>query len=458
MKYLQAILLLMILVGCGRRSTPLPEPTATATGTLKQNVTPAFVSTSQPSNMPTSHSTASPSKTPTFIGTSIISSSPEQFTPNIIKVCPSVREVELPAMHIPPEYHLLIIEGKQNGGRSVDPFLLFPDNSVIKQLDVSANQANFGISPDYRWFSFYRSGDNEDYNILWVSSIDGSQQWPVIQLHRLNYAKWVSDDLMVIMGSPDAEDFEKFDLWDIKPFMAVNPFTKEQQPINYSGWGGTDRAYYDLLVYQDRLYLLIYEYTWAEVNFYLYDHEQDSSFPVFKMLKEVEPFQLMFMNVPIWFYDMNKYATTVAQEDGIDLAMGLDLNAAKEIEKYEEVMTRILLPEHLMQFHLLGIAPNTNWLLFQHLDFLPPHGPLWGYTLDYPNRLIRDYCYDLDIAGEVKFSPDGRFIAFTQMKSYQNEELIPYEKRMPDTIIMSLETGLITQIPDFTSVGWVINP
>jgi hypothetical protein len=127
---------------------------------------------------------------------------------------------------LPQDIRLLVLPGDPYIGYIYSPLVFFPGNSTPHPIpNIGPASQYYQFSPDHRWIYFYKPGDTETYESVWVSSLDGGEQWQVMQINKNNYAVWVSEQEWFIVGSPNAEDYVQLGAWDIMPFLSINPFT-----------------------------------------------------------------------------------------------------------------------------------------------------------------------------------------------------------------------------------------
>ncbi len=450
---LSLVLLLLIMVaGCTSSQSFSASPMLPTTALTMTPVIIPSMPTSVTTHQPTITSTQLPPTEPVqlYTPTSIVTATPVQeiFSPVLKTICPSQQVVSFDDLEIPQDLRLLLLQGTVNSYPAVSslPLIISPGD-LIPQPILEDELLAYQVSPDHKWISYYRPGDDEYHFMLWISSLDGQQQWPVIPIAKNNYAVWASENEMFIVGSPLAEELE---IWDYFPFTSINPFTLDQQHLTYLvGSPIEGRYYYGSMNIGGRSYAM---YGRLNLVDYLYDYSQEIEIPVFQWLNEIDYLELQSIK-PIWIYDESKFAVTVARPDGIDVALGLDIFLAGEEMQYAEVMKRIILPEHLLPLYLLGIGSDEGLLALQRAGYSSPiGGPNWFYIFNYQSMEVRDYCLDLpDSAGPARFSPDGRFIALSL-----NDYSATSEHDRYSVVVIDLEKGTIAYLDGYTVVGWGI--
>lgn len=383
-------------------------------------------------------------------------------TPKIINLCPVERVVPLADLGLNAQTRLLMLPADvdlhrpiKTGLWSLSPFEVIPQyiSSIIPEEDEMVND-DFQISPDYQWISFLRWKEGDADRALWISSLDGMQQWEVVKIRANSYAQWVSDKEMVIVGITDEERFENIEgripFYVYVPLLSINPFTLEAHPLTTLPEERTDRFLIDYFRNMDSSYELYSIGAGPVDKFVLYRYSDDTSQSVFKWLTGKDWVNAITMQ--IWLLADNTFTVTVTRPYGMDLASGLDLQAITLQQGYDEVMRKIVLPDKMMPFFVLARFPNNApFLLLEQttVDYYPPIG---FYVLDYQNMIIRDYCFDPSFRGDIiDISPDGHFLATT---FYENPLTESGDKWI---VVLNLDTGYISYIPDYQFIGWGID-
>jgi hypothetical protein len=454
MKQLLSMVLLLLVLVVGCTSTPSSSGSPRLP-TTSLTIVPAIITplpTSVTTQQPTITSTLLPPPEPVPLNspTSMVTSTPVQkvFSPELITICPSQQVVSFDALELHQDLRLLLLQGTVNSYPAVpsSPLIISPGD-LIPQPILEDEFLTYQVSPDHKWISFERPGDDDNHLMLWISSLDGQQQWPVIPIAKNYYPVWTSENEIFIVGSPLAKELE---IWDYFPFLSINPFTLEQRLLTYLAVSpAIGRYYYGSINIGGRSYAM---YGRLNLVDYLYDYSQEIELPVFQWLNEID--LLGMQNIqPIWIYDENKFAVTVARSDGIDVALGLDIFWAGKEMRYPEVMKRIVLPEHLLPLFMLGIGSDEGLLALQRAGYSSPvGGPNWFYIFNYQSMEIRDYCLNLpDSVGRARFSPNGRFIALSL-----NDYSATSEQDKYSVVVIDLEKGTIAYLKGYTVVGWGI--
>ena len=264
--------------------------------------------------------------------------------------------------------------------------------------------------------------------------------------------RWKSDQEIYVIGHPNAEDYEELSALDYFPFLIINAFTMEQQTLPYlvDYWNGRMADGY--LISQEKSLMLFDESSIDGLRYFIYDFNNDESFQVFRWLlnEKVDPLRVVFSFQPVWIYDKDRFAIALAQQDGIDLAIDLDIETAKEDVDYDNVMTSVILPERLNPAYVLGIVPGTSQVVLKRFDIYHASSPKWFYLINYEDRILIDYCFDLaDSVSDIKFSPNGRFAAISLQKFSVSSEQIGFY-----TVVIDLKIGTAAYLEDYVVIDW----
>ncbi len=373
-----------------------------------------------------------------------------------LRVCPEQQIVPFEDLSLPQDIRLLVLPGDPYIGYIYSPLVFLPGNSTPHPIpNVGPASQYYQFSPDHQWIYFYKPGDTETYESVWVSSLDGGEQWQVMQINENNYAVWVSEQEWFIVGSPEADASERLETWEYMPYLSINPFTLEQRSLTYLAGGRTSgRFYHGFISTDSQTYTIYHDDKMTGIEFYLYDYTQEKSLAVFQWLKEMDILDLIGRSgsPPIWVYDQDKFAVTVERPYGIDLALNVDIVLAREDRRYSEVMQGFLIPEHLLPANIEGIIPGSGDVALRCQDANNAVGSQWFYVLDYQSTALRDYCFSLiDLAAKrIVFSPDGRFAAITF--NPDRRENLPYIG------ILDLESGVMAYLYGYYMIDWYVAP
>ena len=445
-------LLVLVLTGCTllpSTSTPYSTPTKDLTPT--KYVMPGETNTPLiPIPTATIRVTrSSPTLTPMVIPTTTPTTLPAQEVkvPSVVKVCPEQQVVPFKELELPSDTRLLVMP-LNTGDDISSPQMFSPGDPNPKEIpNVTLEFGKGRVSPDHRWILFYLPGEDVHQYMIWVSSLDGKKQWPVIQISFPNYPTWVSDQEIYIIGAPDNENHEPLEMWEYMPILSINPFTMEQRTLTYIANEKLGRFYYGSVSIMGHSYAMIGRLNRVD---YLYDYINEKELPVFHWLDEVDPFKLQRIP-PVWVYDGDKFAVTVARSDGIDLALALDIHSAGEDKPYNAVMMKILMPEYLLPLYMYGFVPGKDMLALSRYGYISEvGGPSWFYILDFNNMVIKDYCFS--IPGPVmppRFSPDGRFAAFTI-----EDQPPSLDKTKNYIVILDLDMGIMAFLDGYSVLDW----
>jgi hypothetical protein len=436
--FIQFLLLFVAGVGCTVLNPSLSSPPITTAASV--------VSEQVSIGTPTITATRSPLST--------VDSTHQQdvISPQLKNICPENQLVSIEKLDLPRDLRLLLLPNTVESYPQIPgkPLSISSENPAPATI-FDDELYDYSVSPDYKWIYFNRLSVDNKHSVLWISSLDGKNQWPVIELDSedyTGYASWVSEQEIFIIGSPHENDISALDLWEYMPFMGVNPLTLEERQLTYLARNQEDGLFYYGITNLDKRPFGMYGRL-NRVDF-IYDYEEDKALPVFLWLDVVDPFDMQFIK-PIWVYDEGKFAVTIARPDGIDLAFNLNIQSAGENKDYDDVMKRIIVPERLLPSSVLGIVPGKDLVALQRFDFFnSSQGENWFYVLDYNNQIIYDYCFDLqDSVKRVKFSPDGKFVAFS-LENFAAD----LEQDQHYIAILNLENGTIAYLKGYTLVDW----
>ena len=444
MKNILTITLLGILLGTSCTVTDSPYDYSKAATSTAVEIGQTSVETKVSSAIPVEG-------TPDYTNQQIVKSA------KIIKTCPDRQIVSFKELNLPDNFRLIALMN------TIELYPQIPSKpysissvSVTPTPIINDDVFTFQVSLDHKWIYYTRPNQENKFPVLWVSSIDGKENFPVIELGGKGYsgyANWSSDQEILIIGSPREDEISSLDAWEYMPFMSVNPFTLEKRRITYLAEKEANKGLYYYGAFGVDNHSLGMFGRLNRVDF-IYDFEQDKSYKVFSWLDSVNPSEMQLMP-PVWVYDNGKFAVTVAQSDGFDLAFNLDIQSAGETRSYNDIMRRIVLPEYLLPASVLGIVPVKNLIAIQRLDFFNPNeGANWFYTYDNKNGVVYDYCFDLGASiKQIKFSPDGRFVALSlDGPASDTEQAKNY------IAILSLENGKIVYVKGYSLADWGVVP
>jgi hypothetical protein len=332
------------------------------------------------------------------------------------------------------------------------PLIISPGHSLPKKMNIPEEKSYFKLSPDQKWFSYLKYIDNNQVEV-WIVSTDGTHNNKIISTSKNNRVEWLSTDEIILIGSPDAEKFDELEPYQIMPFLMVNPFTGTQKSIPYIATDELPDRYFDKAIEIDgKLYTLFYDWKTTGVEYYLYDYANEVSIPIFQWLKDIDPGKLTNNNFPvIWYYGDNQFAVVIDQNGGFDLALGLDLKQAEEKLSYNQIMSRVIVPEFVKSLLLLGINPTNNMLIFQNFDLSGQTSINNLISFDLAKKEIIKYCPTKPGSyGYVHFPSSDRFIAVDLGSTGVNGEF-------DYVTVLDLETGQIAYLPNYVLLDWYDN-
>jgi hypothetical protein len=453
-------LLLLVLMGC--ILIPPTDVVPTTKGAETPGATLVLLETSVPDYIPEATNTPvnEPISTAAFAPTAtntpaVLSGAGTIITPTLRMFCPAEPEVQIDELGIPANYGLALVDSTAFLGSSSYPLYVFFSGHAWSAPEILIENGNsYGFSPDQRWIVYHRPGEYENQELLWIISSEGEQQMPAMPEPVFGGPVWVNEDQIVLVGPPFEYYDPRKDYYKIRPLSAVNLLAQESQSLEIVNLNY--RFYDDLLMLNGNLYGIFYQ-GWISDRFYLslYDYSRNTEHQAFRWLRE--PW-LPEATEEYWNYDPHVelrpggFLVAVHMLDGMDLAIDLDLEVVLSNNAYSEMMTHVVIPEHLREFSLKSVARARNWFAFSqyNLDSTDDRADLF-FILDYDKQEIREYCYSDQTISSLHFSPDGRFAAFNT--SYIDKSR---NKVRRVVFVMDLDSGYYARIPEFFVDGWLI--
>jgi hypothetical protein len=308
------------------------------------------------------------------------------------------------------------------------------------------------VSPNLQWLAYYIPQDERDDNPiyeLWVSSVDGSEQWALASDIRGPLSlRWLNNELI--------------ELWDFslgirgcpKRVLALNPFTKEMyEPIPHPR---SPRPLCGMRPFTNpdwtQYIFLDHDNVWK-----LYDPESEISEAVFPWLtgEDVQPSGNKYFS---WTSD--GITLILPRANSIDLVVDLPV---KSIDDPNVSMTTVMLPfpneinsEFFPWWSVDAGILGFDILLEDYNDNLEEVTNTRFLLLDYKNNFIYDYALDrADFQDErgvrsatIYSSANGKYLAWSI-------DELPGIRRSLGTIILDIETGRLAQLDiDYELVGW----
>jgi len=369
--------------------------------------------------------------------------------PPIIQVCPEDREVPLSELDLPSELRLLLLPPDvQQRDPTASGIMMIsssnPDPALVKSTIPRDGWENrlFSISPNGRWIRYYSLQQDGTDGEIWISSVGGDQAWAISE-NVNNMADWVSDQEIVLTGMPYTD--ERYDPYAVLPLFSMNPFTMVLRELYHLPQGSNFLTYF---TEYDVPYAVYYE-SLASENICLYNYNDDTSEPVFQWLAGESD---RTNSSIVWSYtDEGKvnFRVVVNRQYGVDLVMGLDLDVIRESLEYDNIMSRIIIPDDYPNTWIAEMIGETSMIVGRG-NFSAPEYPGERYVFDYTEMILWDYCIEEETKMMMAGSPDGRFIAYT----FFNLDQYGHAVDAREVVILNLETGYITRIQDIQAIGW----
>ena len=364
----------------------------------------------------------------------------------VIEICPSSRFVPLEELGIPDQFRLIVLplDLETYEDPTTGYHLISLTDSKIQYVDVSppAGTTNHGyiVSPDGQWMSFHRHSNNDSTNsTLWISSLNGENQWKVKQLTDVNYSyQWISEDEIVIWGPQNYDFSEAYPpLHYYLPLAVINPFTLEEQPLASLPQEYIDGLQDGILAFS-RSGTLYYMFILRRIDsYFLHNYKEKSTQEVFEWLTGhgKDSFSTRVHR------DGDLFIITVDQPYGFDLSPKLNVSDITRQQDYSKIMSEIVLPTEFGPLRVAEKLPQTNlWGIYQNLD-IDSNSPIKYFSLDPQNMKMTNYCIAIPQDTNVVDSPDGNFIAI-------------FEYPKSEITILNLKTGYASVLKDYHLVGW----
>ncbi len=421
------ILMILLAAACTLGSeTPTPSSPALPSETASPTDTPSPTRTFTP---------VPPTLTPSLTAV------PTQniIHPDVVTLCPDQREVPFEELEIDPNFRMIMaldfdadIERVNLGSiRGDDPTM-----TQIPTLNVDSDQSfeYAGISPNGQWIVYHVwKGEYESPvdSAVWVSSVDGLQQWEVVVFSEENlfqiHPYWQTDEEIFILGG-NLRNRRTLSL-----ALGVNPFTLEQRTFTPVP---SDSKYYGTFVVNENTYTL---YS-SNLNILLYNQDTNTEQAVFPWLVDVGlgGYPSAYSNRLINIDETGKIKIVVRKPYGFDITKNLNFDSIGDDLDYEQVMEQVIILE--------DEAPRTfiAWQYNDSVGYYRRSEPAAFYVYDGERNIIKDYCVDA-LGNYESLSPDGRFFAWTTL--YDEEYGIL-------TYVLDLETGYISKLPGIVVLDW----
>lgn len=436
---------IFILYGCAAPLQPQATETQLQSETKIDGITPT--GTMDPG-------TATPTINYDDVETRTITPTPaeiKKIIPGVVSLCQDTNEVpwETMADSLTSSFYILSTQLYDSPPSPVSPLLVTPGNPSPALTNIPSQNSYFKLSPDKQWFLYLDKNFETSLMDIWVVSTDNAQNLIVFSTSTNNSVEWLSDHELILNGSPDAASYERLELYQKMPYQIINPFTGEQRELTYIAGGRTSGRYFDEVFEIDGTpYTLFFNGKSTGIEYLIYDYKNEVSIPAIQWLKGPDHGGMGLSHFPpTWYYGENRFATILAEPEGLDVAL-FDFEQAQQDIPYNEIMTRIILPEDIPTPLVLGIGPENDLIILQDYDDSRTSEENQFYSLDLTKGEITAYCpFMQGNAGRVSFSPDNRFIAFSMSAPIE----IGGEENL---VILDLSTGTVSYLPGYLFLGW----
>jgi hypothetical protein len=374
----------------------------------------------------------------------------EKALPRVLKKCPPQREVPLTELGLEPDSRLLVMSFDEVPGEPMKYGVsMISGDDLNPQLIPNTTSTdgwlygNFSINPNGQWLLFMRWHEGDQQRHVWVSSLDGKQQWEVVTINDREWIYWVSEIELVVLGIPE-ERAGSFVTMDEYPLYSVNPFSGEKRTLLPLPDSAIFNGYFTL---GGKPYTLYYEGLQPFEKIILYDYSNDLSTPIAQWLVGKE--WINFHNAGVGVNEEGVFDIRVYQPYGFDLAVNLDLENISLPNSYEEVMVAVVLPGVFLNNVVWRIGKDS--FAIEQTYYENGENPTCFYVLEYNKMNLKDYCLDVeDPSNPVHISLDGRFVSFSLLEGLGSSNPL----HAKEVVILDLETGRISRINGFKVLGW----
>jgi hypothetical protein len=446
----------IVLVSCSPRSTQVVSTRLAETNQPTRQPTPLYVNTPSKTSIPTASipidfQTPTPERTVPSPGpTSGI------LEPEVVRVCPEQQEVLLGDLDLDPRLRLFVreLEPKKDASGAWFVSTSSPTPQVVPNTQEKEGWklSGYGPSPSGQWLVLYFVGEGGTQNSIWLSSLDGSEQWKVITLDIGKWDYFITDDEMIVIDIPEEKQAMGKQRWDdYVPLFSINPFTGVKKTFPAL----PDGAVYDFYFAHENQSYAVYHLKGRSIEpYYLYNYTESSSTPVFQWLRSYEGWH--YLNPGVGQRRNGLFVTTLDRSYGFDMAIDLSFEEISQCATYNDIMKPIFLPGgdsiDITTSTYVRATKNAFPVIRTIADVDEPHSL---YMFDYSKNVLKDYCLRVISSGFISFSQDERFLATTLYYASENvseegtRDLVPEE-----TMILDTETGHYARIKGFESAGW----
>lgn len=408
------------------------------------DISPSVTSTPAPPLQPNTPITI-PSATPNIDTPSAIN----VLNPKIEKLCPSNPEVSLEELELPNEFILLAVDDEEVlGGDLGSPLhseiLSFsstksqPDKiEKIRSFENTSAIINIRASPSGKLLAIFRWDANSNRETLWISTLDGQNQWIIADISPKQRVTWVNDSEILVVGVLNEDEYEgHIPEEDMRPLFSVNPLTSEARSLEPLPEGGI-YVYGSYHSRGGKPYSIFYKNDNQTRMYFLYEYAEERSTQVFRWINAVDS------TVGVGVRSNGLYYVVQRVGNGVDFAVDLSTEQISENKIYNDIMKRLSVDD-------LVLSTMFNWttgnlpILTSSPDPLDEE-PTPMYLFDHKANILKDYCIDLGSVSAV-FSPDEQFVAFT---IYEGIDTPGYH-----VVLLNLKTGYYAIIRNTKAIGF----
>lgn len=428
MKKILSIVLFFLLTGCRTVSTPagsLPVPTAEPSIALPATPTHTAAMTLQP----------------TKTATSTIQPSPTTHARQVIRDC-----FELSPSWKEPLPGVLVLEHSNYGsGFFID--MASGQKSAINQ-DGSTLVGDFAISPDKNWLAYSQAQRGTGSEEFVVQSLDGVKKFAteVDDQKVQTIAYWLNNDVLLLWNHAPSQPLDTIDFY--------NPFTEEQEvmPMDYPGILPFDDDAWDfswpsITIYAPTLDHLVYlkntkeeEYIPNDATLVLWDRK--AQLPI----KEVDNFGYASV-YPLWKAD-GSGLIFVKANPGNPPETFMDEIFYLSVEGDLKQLTNLAHDFQNVVIFSYQWSPDEQYLAFEmEADLSRGQTPTSHLMILEMNTIqIVDTCLDPYQFTNLVWSPDGRYLAYSEQLADENTQAVVIDLETKEGF--ALEQNLLP-------VGWM---
>lgn len=419
------LLILLTVTACSSVPAGNPPVTPIEASAPTPNIPLPFTATSIPTTTAAPTRTSNPESTPGLVQTRV------PVKPLVEFRCPAQPEVSLADLGLNLSTRLVVRPPKEYS--SIEWGLagsnLKPQHIRATVTDGIPFPTLGGISPNGRWLAFFTEDKDNRTDDLWISSIDGQNQWRVLNdLEHAYGLRWVNDQTIVLFHGPLGYH------WPVTS-LRLDPFTLETVPLapvylEFGVYAFSPDAFQ--VIYIDR-YL---PYSWKR-----YDFETNTTQTVLPSIG-LRHFALPFQASVHWATGGVSVAVTGAPE--MELVVNLPPTT---LGQRNESVWEVSFPGEGWDYSDVNWWSSDSQLIGVVLksgEGDPSASRRQFYILDTAHWVLYDYCLPEELnPGQIYSSADEHFLAWSASDS-----------GIQGTVVMELATGRRAWLPDLEVIGW----